>query len=212
MRLPSIRTLLKGHFFAGLLVVMPFAVITWILMGVLGALWSLHQVFPEELRPASGTTLGLLFNLGFTVALSLVLALSISIVGWTSKQFLGKRILEFLAEIISHIPVIRSIYGALDQLLQTMSSGGGQQFSRVVYVEYPRKGVWALAFVTAPARVPAVSVTEKFVNLYVPTTPNPTSGFHLIVPEAEVRESGMSVEDAFRTILSLGIAQPGGSR
>ncbi len=77
----------------------------------------------------------------------------------------------------------------------------------MVYIEYPRKGCWALAFVTGKAGGP--NAPANHLNVYVPTTPNPTSGFHLIVPEAEVRESQMKVEDAFKTILSLGIAQPG---
>lgn len=209
MQIPTLRKLVTGHFFTGLLVVIPFAVIFWIVMGVLGALWSLHTILPEGWFPSWGP-IALLFNLGFTVATALVLALSISVVGWTSKQFLGRKILKFLSGLIDHIPVIRSIYGALTQLLQTLAAGGGGQFSHVVYVEYPRKGSWALAFVTAPARVAPTGGSEKFLNLYVPTTPNPTSGFHLIVAESEVRESHLSVEEAFRTILSLGIAAPEG--
>jgi uncharacterized membrane protein len=105
--------------------------------------------------------------------------------------------------------VIRGVYSALDQLLRTLANGGGQQFNRVVYIEYPRKGLLAIAFVTGPARGPAVP--PGHLNVYVPTTPNPTSGFHLIVPENEVRESLLKVEDAFKTILSLGLAQPGES-
>jgi len=88
-----------------------------------------------------------------------------------------------------------------------MAAGDKQQFSRVVYVEYPRKGTYALAFVTSTARSPVENSKEIFLNVYVPTTPNPTSGFHLIVSESEVRDSNLSVEEAFKTILSLGIAQ-----
>jgi uncharacterized membrane protein len=136
---------------------------------------------------------------------SAFLALTISFTGWISKQLLGKKILDFFEHIIQRIPVLRSIYVALEQLLKTMAQSDSRQFSRVIYLEYPRKGVWALAFVTGKAREP--SIPENHVNVYVPTTPNPTSGFHLIVPESEIRDSNMSVEEAFRTILSLGIAQ-----
>jgi uncharacterized membrane protein len=210
MRLPSFRTLLRGHFLAGLLVVIPFAVIAWILLGALGMIWGLHSMLPNAWRPES-PIVEFLVNLGFTVVAALLLALSISIVGWTSKQFLGRKILQLLAEAINRIPIIRSIYGALDQLLRTMAPGGGKQFSRVVYVEYPRAGLWVIAFVTGPARSP-VGGDERCLNLYVPTTPNPTSGFHLIVPEAQVRETGLSVEEAFKVILSLGIAGSTGRR
>lgn len=207
--IPDLKALLRKNFFSGLLVVLPFLVIAWILAAALRALWGLHHWLPEDWRPESylrDPQAALLVNAAFTLGAALVLALGISLVGWVSKQFLGRKLLSWLAELIEHIPVVRSIYSALDQLLKTMAQDGGQQFSRVVYVEYPRKGSWALAFVTGPARGP--NAPQEHLNVYVPTTPNPTSGFHLIVPEAEVRESQMSVEEAFKTILSLGIAQP----
>ncbi len=206
---PRIGQLLKTYFFAGLLVIIPFGVIGWILVFVINALWGLRDWLPDEWKPESflsDPTHATLLNIVFTLAATLVLALGVSILGWVSGQFLGKKLLDLLGDVIERIPIVRSVYSALDQLLRTMASGGGQQFSRVVYVEYPRKGVWALAFVTGPARGP--NVPGGHLNIYVPTTPNPTSGFHLIVPESEVRESQMRVEDAFKTILSLGIAQP----
>lgn len=208
MRFPGIASLLRKNFFAGLFVVTPFIVIAWLLGILLRSLWRLKSFVPEDWQPEHWLTdpgLVLLLNAGLTLGAAVVLAFAISFVGWVSKQYLGKRVLKFAAEVIEHIPVIRSVYSALDQLLQTLGTGGGQQFSRVVYVEYPRKGMWALAFVTGPARGP--SAPTQHLNIYVPTTPNPTSGFHLIVPEADVKESGLSVEEAFKTILSLGIAQ-----
>ncbi len=191
---------LKNHFFAGLLVLIPLGVIAWILVFIFRLLWSVHLILPEPLRPQNG-----LLNALMTLGLSCFLMIAISLLGWASKHYLGEKVLEFIGEIIQRIPVIRSIYSALDQLLRTLAVGGGQQFNRVVYIEYPRKGIWALAFVTGPATGPAVP--ESHLNVYIPTTPNPTSGFHLIVPEAEVRESQLKVEEAFKIILSLGIAQ-----
>jgi uncharacterized membrane protein len=201
--------LFKNHFFTGVLVAIPFLVIVWILASVLATLWQLHGFIPESWIPETvlnDPILSTLSHLVFVIAMTALLAFAISILGWSSKQLIGRKFLEFLGEIIQHIPVIRSIYSALDQLLKTIAQGGGQQFSRVVYIEYPRKGIWTLAFVTGPARGPAVP--EHHLNVYVPTTPNPTSGFYLIVPENEVKESHMKVEDAFKSLLSLGIAQP----
>lgn len=199
---------LRNHFFTGLLVVIPFGVIAWILGAVLQTLWRVHFLVPESWRPEKLTgdpiSAGLL-NTGLVLVLSCLLVILISLLGWASKHYLGKKILELISEIIQRIPVIRSIYSTLDQLLRTLTAGGGQQFNRVVYIEYPRKGVWALAFVTGPAHGKAVP--PKHLNVYLPTTPNPTSGFHLIVSEDEVRESHLKVEEAFKTILSLGIAQ-----
>lgn len=211
-KLPNIPNLLRGHFLAGFLVLIPLGVIIWILMAALGALWQLRELIPAGMRPESifeDQTVAHLVNGLLTIAVAAALALAISIVGWASKQYLGRKMLGLISDVIQRIPVVRSIYSALDQLIRTIASGTGQQFSRVVYVEYPRKGCWALAFVTGPARGPAAPTGH--LNLYIPTTPNPTSGFHLIVPESEVRESQMKVEEAFKTILSLGIAQPGGS-
>ncbi|MGK5083563.1 DUF502 domain-containing protein [Bdellovibrionota bacterium FG-1] len=201
--------LLKRHFFAGLLVVIPLGVISWIGLSVLAALWRLHEWLPDAWQPErffQDPTFASLFNLVLTVGATLVLASGISALGWASKQYLGMKLLHLVADLIQRIPVIRGVYSALDQLLRTFAASGSQQFSRVVYLEYPRKGLLAIAFVTSPARGP--SIPPKHLNVYVPTTPNPTSGFHLIVPESEVVETQMSVENAFKTLLSLGIAQP----
>lgn len=207
-----ILALLKRHFFAGLLVLAPIGVIAWILVSALSSLWKLHFLIPDSWRPVSvlnDPSAAALFNTLFTLSAALVFALAISGLGWASKQYLGEKLLELIGYMIERIPVIRGVYSALNQLLKTMAAGGGQQFNRVVYIEYPRKGIWAIAFVTSSAR--GAGILPGHLNVYVPTTPNPTSGFHLIVPESEVRDAKMPVEDAFKTILSLGIAQPGSS-
>jgi len=210
-QLPRLGALLRSHFLSGLLVVTPFGAIVWIAFVAMKAFWGLREVIPDAWRPEAwlpNQTLAWLVDLGITVGFLLVAALGISFMGWISKQLLGQKLLDYVAEhIIRRIPVLRSVYNALEQLLQTLAQGGGAQFHRVVYLEYPRKGVWALAFVTGPAREP--NIPDGHLNVYVPTTPNPTSGFHLIVPEAELRQCDMGVEEAFRTILSLGIAQSG---
>lgn len=209
-QLPQIRALMRSHFLSGLLVVVPTGAIIWLLVIAIRALWGIQNLLPKAWQPEQwlpNSQLALLVTLALWVASLLVLAMGISFVGWISKQLLGQKILEFISDqIIQRIPVLRSVYSALDQLLRTMTAEGGHQFSRVVYVEYPRKGLWTLAFVTGHARGPAAP--PDHLNIYVPTTPNPTSGFYLLVHESEVRDSHMSVEEAFRTILSLGIAQP----
>ncbi|MGK5087716.1 DUF502 domain-containing protein [Bdellovibrionota bacterium FG-2] len=214
-KIPPLFPLLKRNFFAGVLIIIPFGVIIWILFSVLEGLWSLHEILPTGWRPENifqDATFAAFVNLGITLATTFLLTLGVSILGWASKQYLGGKILQVAAEIIQRIPVIRGIYSALDQLLRTLASQDGNQFNRVVYVEYPRKDVWTLAFVTSSTQgFGTEGGTGKFLHIYVPTTPNPTSGFYLIVPENDVRESGLSVEEAFKTILSLGIAQTPGS-
>ncbi|MBI2711531.1 MAG: DUF502 domain-containing protein [Bdellovibrio sp.] len=202
----------KDHFFAGMLVVIPLGVIAWILMTLWQSLVLLQLIFPESLQPENFFGNGPVsygIRVLATLGLCVVALITVSLLGWASKQYLGGKILEWVGEIIQRIPVIRSVYSSLDQLLRALAAGGGQQFSRVVYVEYPRKGMWTLAFVTGSAN--SSPLGERHLNIYVPTTPNPTSGFYLLVPESEVRDANMRVEEAFKVILSLGIAQPAGS-
>src|SRR5260221_484957 len=135
--LPKLGALIRGHFLAGLFVLLPIAVAVWMLVWALGMLWRLRELMPEALRPDNSFV-----EIGVVVGVSLLLALGVSVLGWVSTQLLGKKILEFIGEVIQRIPVVRSIYGALDQLLKTMAmNGGAQQFNRVVYLEYPRKGI-----------------------------------------------------------------------
>ena len=147
-----------------------------------------------------------LVRFGVTLGLLLIFAAGVAGLGWASKHYLGEKILEFVGGLIQRIPVIRSVYSALDQLLRALAAGGGSQFRRVVYLEFPKTGTWTLGFVTGAA-VSGVQGQKKLLSVYVPTTPNPTSGFYLMVPEEEVREANLSVEEAFKTLLSLGIAQ-----
>jgi uncharacterized membrane protein len=208
-RLPDFRTLFRAHFVSGLLILIPLAVILWMLSGFAQFLWSLQELLPSALRDgllSEEHSFSMVLKLAITAALAIGLAFLISLLGWISQQYLGQKLLELLSDVIQRIPVVRSVYSALDQMLRAFGSGGGQQFNRVVYLEYPRQGIWTLGFVTGNAR--GAQLPEGCLNIFVPTTPNPTGGFYLIVPESQVRDARMGVEDAFRTILSLGVAQP----
>lgn len=205
--LKGLNSLFRQNLLTGVFVLIPFGVVAWILVKIFGALWQFHKWLPADWQPSNHFTpvTAQVLNFLLTVGLTFIFAMLVSMLGWASKQYIGAKFLALLSYIIQRIPVVRAIYSSLNQLLKTMAAGDKQQFSRVVYLEYPRKGTWVLAFVTSEARIHGV--TEPHLNLYVPTTPNPTSGFHLIVPETEVRDSNLTVEDAFKTILSLGIAQ-----
>ncbi|MBL7717145.1 MAG: DUF502 domain-containing protein [Bdellovibrionales bacterium] len=206
---PNLRALLRSNLIAGLMIVIPLGVIAWMVFSAGAAVLGLREWIPSDYRPENliqHEQIADVVNYLIGIVIFLVLALLISLIGWTSKQYLGKKVFALIAEVIQRIPVLRSVYSALDQLLRTIASGKGQQFSRVVYLEYPRKGTWAIAFVTAPAK--GIALGDGYLNVYVPTTPNPTSGFHLLVHESEVKDSHLKVEEAFRMILSLGIAQP----
>lgn len=202
-------TLFRRHFLTGIFVLIPFVAVAWILNKFFSALWTLHLLIPEDWKPIHyfDPITAELINFALTVGITIVFAFLVSSLGWFSKNILGERVLRFFSDLVQRIPIVRAIYSSLNQLLKTMASGDKQQFSRVVYIEYPRQGTYALAFVTSTARSPIENSKDSFLNVYVPTTPNPTSGFHLIIAEADVRDSNLSVEEAFKTILSLGIAQ-----
>lgn len=194
---------LKNNFLTGLLVIFPLGVIAWILSAIFQGLWSFRDWLPTELQPQS-----VFGNSLFTLSVLAMLVAVVSVVGVFSKFYLGRKILNSLGYLIQRIPLIRSVYSALEQLTRAFAQGGGSgQFSRVVYVEFPRAGIWTLAFVTGDNKNAALPPDS--VNLFVPTTPNPTSGFFLIAEEKDLRESGMSVEEAFKNLISLGIAGPG---
>lgn len=205
---PGVVSLFRENFFAGVLILAPIAVVIWLLLKVFAGLWAFHALLPEDWKPGShfDPFIANLLNFGITIVFGVLFVFFVSIFGWISKQYIGLKLLDVFSHMIERIPVVRSVYSSLSQLLQTIGSGDKKQFSRVVYLEYPRKGTYALAFVTGPAEPVEKNSSKKWINLYVPTTPNPTSGFHLIVPEDEVRDSGLSVEEAFKVILSLGIA------
>ncbi len=202
-------SLFRRHLLTGIFVLVPFAVVAWILTKVFTAIALLHLLIPEEWKPIHhfDELTAQLIHFAITLALAGTFLFFVAVLGWFSKNILGQKILSFASQVVQRIPVVRAIYSSLNQLLKTMATGDKQQFSRVVYIEYPRNGAWALAFVTGSARSPLGGNENSFLNVYVPTTPNPTSGFHLIIDEADVRDSGLSVEEAFKTILSLGIAQ-----
>jgi uncharacterized membrane protein len=202
-----IKKLLSNHFLTGIFVLIPFAVVAWIFVKVVRMISSFHELLPEAWNPANyfPSFYANLIHLLMSLALGALFILFVSILGWSSRQYFGQKFFRFLGRGIQKIPFVNSIYSSLDQLFKTMSAGGKQQFSRVVYIEYPRAGCYTLAFVTGVNKGFQNS-TEPHLNLFVPTTPNPTSGFYLVVPESQVKDAHMKVEEAFKSIISLGIA------
>jgi uncharacterized membrane protein len=202
---------MKKYLIAGLLVWLPLAVTVWVLHAVYGVVeglfgWVLsatQTVLPaaahaplEALRHVPG--LGLVVMLALLIATG---AFAANIVGqWWLKQ--GSRILH-------RIPIVKSIYSSVKQVSDTLFSSSGNAFREAVLVQYPREGAWTIAFVTGkPGGEAAQHLSGDYVSLYVPTTPNPTSGFFLMVPRADVIELRMSVDEALKYIISMGVVAP----
>jgi uncharacterized membrane protein len=200
----------KNDLIAGLLVVIPLATTIWLTLTI--ARWVIDFLtrIPKQLNPFNDLhpILGNLLN--FVVGLTVPL-LCILIIGLMARNIAGRWLLDFGERVLQAIPLAGSVYKTLKQLLETLLKDTSTRFRRVILVEYPRKNVWAIAFVTgvlSPQIQPHFS-SGNMLSVFIPTTPNPTTGWYAIVPEDEVVNLSMSIEDAFKVIVSGGIVSPG---
>ena len=199
---------LKNDLIAGLLVVIPLATTIWLSTVVSKFVLTLVTSIPKQLNPfiTLNPLLQDLINLslGLTVPL-----LAILLIGLMARNFVGRWLLEFGEGTLSKIPVAGSVYKTLKQLLETFLRDNSKRFRRVVLVEYPREGLFSVGFVTGvvgPSLQPELE--QKLLSVFIPTAPNPTTGWYTLVPETSVKDLNISVEDAFRTIISAGIVNP----
>ncbi|MBC7397548.1 MAG: DUF502 domain-containing protein [Bdellovibrionales bacterium] len=206
-KIDKFQSIIKDHFLSGLLILAPMLIVTivflWIFGGVLG--W-IERVPLALLFTRADDELAGLIRFFLSVGILLAGVVLISMVGFFSRLYFGKKAFKWVGEGIQRIPFFGAIYASLSQLFAAISSGGGKQFSRVVFVEYPRKDMWSVAFVTGNANFKGLPA--GCLSVFIPTVPNPTSGFHLMLREADVVESGLRVDEAFKLILSLGVAVP----
>jgi|TARA_B100001750_G_C15501448_1_gene597450 uncharacterized membrane protein len=192
---------LRNYFFAGLLVTAPIAItiyFVWIFVNFVDS--KVTQFFPEFFFsspiaiPGSGLLLFAIFMI---------------LIGWFTASFLGRIIVRFGEKILGRVPVIRGIYTAIKQIFGTVLKKQSDAFRQVVLIEYPRKGSWAMGFLTGSTKGEVQKVTkETMVNVFLPTTPNPTSGFLLFVPKKDIRPLKMSVDQGIKMIISAGIITP----
>ncbi|MAN56264.1 MAG: DUF502 domain-containing protein [Paracoccus sp. (in: a-proteobacteria)] len=203
-RRPGLLGMLRSNFLAGLVVVAPIGITVWLIWTLTGWMdsWVLPMV-PPRWRPENyiGIPLrgvGVVFFLLFTV-----------LIGWVAKGWVGRALLRTGERIVARMPIVRSVYGAVKQIAETILSQDEARFDRACMIEYPRKGLWALGFVAGPAKGELVSRTaDDLIAVFVPTTPNPTSGFLIYVPASDVTILSMSVEDAAKLIISAGLVYP----
>jgi uncharacterized membrane protein len=200
---------LKNDLIAGLLVAIPLATTIWLSINV--ANWAVNFLtsIPKQINPFDGLD-PLLVNVlnllvGFTVPLMAIL-----LIGLMARNIAGKWFLDVSERLLQAIPLAGAVYKTLKQLLETLLKDSGNRFRRVVLVEYPRRGIWALAFVTGSidSEIQA-QMSDRMLNLFIPTTPNPTTGWYAVVPEQDVVDLNMSIEDAFKVVISGGIVNPG---
>jgi uncharacterized membrane protein len=199
---------LKNDLIAGLLVVIPLATTIWLATTVSRFVLAFLTSVPKQFNPFNtlNPLLQELINLGVGL---LVPLLGILLIGLMARNIVGRWLLEFGEGTLLRIPLAGSVYKTLKQLLETFLQGKSARFRRVVLVEYPREGLYALGFVTGVLGTALqAGFTEPMLSVFIPTAPNPTTGWYTVVPERAVKDLDLSVEDAFRTIISAGIVSP----
>jgi uncharacterized membrane protein len=194
---------LRKWLFTGLLVIVPGAITLSVLHWIVGLLDQTLMILPQSWHP--DRLLG--FHLpGFGVLLTLGILLG---VGATASNFVGRKLVQWGDRVVSRIPVVRSIYSSVKQVSDTLFSESGNAFRTAVLVQWPREGVWTVAFITgAPGGEVAAYLRDDYVSVYVPTTPNPTGGYFVMLRRSECVELDMSVDAALRYIVSMGVVAP----
>ena len=200
---------LKNDLIAGLLVIIPLATTIWLTITIANWVINFLTRIPKQLNPFDGLHPILVNLLNFAVGLTVPL-LSILLIGLMARNFAGKWLLDVGENVLQAIPLAGAVYKTLKQLLETVLKDSNGKFRRVVLVEYPRPGVWAIAFVTGAlgSEVKSHFAGEEMLSVFIPTTPNPTTGWYAIVPEKQVINLAMPIEDAFKVVISGGIVTP----
>jgi uncharacterized membrane protein len=189
---------------AGLLVLVPLAVTVWLLNWIIGTLDQTLQILPGDWHPDK--LLG--FHIpGFGVLLALAIVLSI---GALATNFFGRKLVSWWDALLSRIPIVRSIYSSVKQVSDTLFSENGNAFRKALLVQWPREGVWTIAFQTGmPGGDVANHLTGDYMSVYVPTTPNPTGGYFVMLKKTDCIELKMSVDEALTYVISMGVVVPG---
>jgi uncharacterized membrane protein len=199
---------IKNDLIAGLLVVIPLATTIWLTLTIANWVIDFLTQIPKQLNPFNDLHPVLTNLLNLFVGLAVPL-LGILLIGLMARNIVGRWLLEVGENILKGIPLAGPVYKTLKQLLETVLQDSRDKFRRVVLVEYPRQGIWAVAFVTGTLGIDLPSnLSGKLLSVFIPTTPNPTTGWYAIVPEAEVLNLDLSVEEAFKLIISGGIVSP----
>lgn len=194
---------MKKYFITGLLVLVPLFITLWVLSTLIHIMDQSLLLLPAAWHPEN--VLG--FNVpGLGAILTLVI---IFVTGLIATNIFGQQLIALWEGFLSRVPFVKSIYSSVKQVSDTLFSGSGHAFRKALLVEYPRPGSWTIAFLTgAPGGDVSNYLRGDYVSVYVPTTPNPTSGFFLMMPKADVIELDMSVDEALKYIISMGTVTP----
>lgn len=193
--------MLKKYFFTGLLVLVPLGITLWVLNLIVTTMDRTLLLLPPTVRDQAP------FNIpGMGVILTLAVIL---VVGILARNFIGRRLLVWWEALLGRIPVVSAIYSSVKQVSDTLFSPSGQAFRKAVMVEFPRPGAWSIAFVVGNPGGPIQEpLTGEHATIYVPTSPNPTSGYVLILPLDQVVDLDITVDEALKFVVSMGVVAP----
>lgn len=194
---------MKRYFITGLLVLVPLVITAWVITSLIGTLDQSLLLLPESWRPKS--------YLGFEVpgVGALLTLLIILVTGIVATNIFGQQLIAWWELLLSRVPVVKSIYHGVKQVSDTLFSDSGNAFRKAVLIRFPHQNSWSIAFVTGtPSGEVASHLAEDYVSVYVPTTPNPTGGYFLLLPKSEVIELDMTVDQALKYIISMGVVAP----
>lgn len=196
-------TTMRKYFITGLLILVPLAITLWVLNLIVGTMDKSLLLLPMSWRPEA------LFGFAIPGLGTILTLLIIFLTGLATRNFIGNRVVALWEAVLKRIPVFNTIYSSVKQVSDTLFSSSGNAFRKALLVQYPRQGSWTIAFMTG---VPGGDVRNHlvgdYVSVYVPTTPNPTSGFFLMVPRADTIELDMNVDEALKYIVSMGVVTP----
>ncbi|WP_292291065.1 DUF502 domain-containing protein [Marivita sp.] len=205
-RRPGLFSRLRASFLTGIVVIAPVSLTIWLIWSIMGWIDGFvlplvpSRFNPEQYIGINLRGIGVIFFLVFT-----------AFVGWVAKGLIGRSLIRFAESLVERMPVVRSIYSGVKQIAETIFAQSERNFEKACLIQYPRKGIWAIGFISTDARGEVADRAEtmgKLISVFVPTTPNPTSGFLLFFPEEDVVELDMSIEDAAKLVISAGLVYP----
>jgi uncharacterized membrane protein len=201
--LKRLSTSLKNYFLTGLLVLLPIYITVKIILFLIKGMDAILRYIPPKYLPETYLQF---YIPGLGVILVVIIIL---VVGLLTRNFIGGKIVRFGENIVNRIPFVRSLYTGVKQLMEAFFIQKNDAFKRVGLLEYPRRGIYALGFITGESKGEVQSKTgKKMINVFVPTSPNPTSGFYILIPEDDLIILDMTVEDAFKLVISGGMLSP----
>ena len=193
---------MRRYFITGLLIWVPLGITVWVLNLLIGTLDQSLLLVPESLRPQA------MLGLNIPGIGAILTLLVIFLTGVLAANIIGQRLVRFWESLLARIPVVKSIYYSVKQVSDTLFSGNGEAFRKVLLVHYPHPQSWSLAFQTNVPSEVAKQFSEEYVAVFIPTTPSPVNGFYFYVKKSETIELDMSVDDALKSIVSMGVVAP----